>query len=71
MERIEADPIYRQCLSSAEEDPEGALQTYIEHYAIRESVFRDMPSTNGPGRYLNVRIESTSGIQRNQDAASS
>ena len=51
MERIEADPVYRQCLEM-EEHPEVALQVYIEHYITRERLLSQMPSTNGPGRLV-------------------
>lgn len=49
MERIEEDPIYRQCLMVAA-DETSALQAYLEHYITRERFLRDMPSTNGPGQ---------------------
>jgi hypothetical protein len=50
MERIESDPVYRQCIT-IEPDPATALQAYIEHYVARDRFLRDMPSTNGPGRF--------------------
>ena len=49
MERIESDPVYRQCLTM-ESDSALALQAYIEHYVARDRFLRDMPSTNGPGQ---------------------
>lgn len=48
MERIESDPVYRQCIT-IEPDSATALQAYIEHYVARDRFLRDMPSTNGPG----------------------
>ena len=48
MERIESDPVYRQCIT-IEPDPATALQAYIEYYVARDRFLRDMPSTNGPG----------------------
>ena len=48
MERIESDPVYRQCIA-IELDSASALQAYIEHYVARDRFLREMPSTNGPG----------------------
>lgn len=57
-ERIEKDPVYRQCLLMTETEA-GALQAYLEHYIMRDRFLKDMPSTNGPGQFtFGGRIES-------------
>ena len=64
MERIEEDPIYRQCLMVAS-DEASALQAYLEHYITRERFLRDMPSTNGPGQLATSDVIEVSNATQN------
>ena len=69
LERIEADPNWRQVLSAGWDldTPEGrlgALQDYLGHYITRELFLREMPSTNVPGSIRLIELEVTSNGNR-------
>lgn len=49
MERIEQDPVFSSIFLLAS-SPEEALREYLSYYLDQESLFKRVPSTNGPGK---------------------